>query len=98
MTIAFIPNLTYTERAKVGIDCNVISVTRNSSFAGKLGQRIEDVLMVRAGDRTIRLTIGQMHTACTHRIPNYHEGCKLRLKTDSDRKDLFLLPDQVELR
>ena len=75
----------------------VVSVVRSATFAGKLGSRMEDKLVLRHGERVMEVSVGPMHTLCTRPLPTYKAGDRVHLKRMRESGFQRVSPDQVHL-
>ena len=56
-------------------DYKIVEIRRESAFAGKLGQRVtEDLVVERAGSRILVHIAGSYHTMCVRPGQRLHEG------------------------
>lgn len=78
-------------------DYQVMEVRRNAAFAGKLGNRIDDVLIVSANNQQFRVRLGRAHTRFGE-VKAFQTGDILTLKGLRLGNEIFALRSNVSKR
>ena len=73
----------------------VVEARRSVSFAGKLGQRVEDHLTVSKDGSTYEVTIGRRHTQIHGHLATYRAGDELLIEGTHTGNKIFALPDGI---
>lgn len=61
-------------------DYHIVSIAQQSTFAGRLGQRVRETLTVEAGGKTYTIHLrGDYHTRMTRDSQRLHKGDEIRL-------------------
>jgi hypothetical protein len=74
----------------------VVEVHRDAIFAGRLGKRIEDRLIVTSDGERYEVLVGRRHTAI-HPVPELHVGDEIRIAARLGSRANRVLPEQVRL-
>lgn len=69
----FTTSLVAAPVSRTDVPMEVIQVDRREAFAGKLGKRISQRLLVKADGRTISIPVRMGHTICG-KVPVFHIG------------------------
>lgn len=57
----------------------IVSVERQESFAGRLGRRVQQTLIVEKDGKRYEIRFGRSHTAINRSIPSYSAGQTIEL-------------------
>ena len=75
----------------------VVEFYRHAAFAGKLGNRIDDVLIVTANGQQYKVRLGRAHTRFGE-VEAFHAGDTITLKGVRHGDEIFALRSDVSKR
>ena len=76
----------------------IVEVNQRSVFAGKLGRRVEEDLVVKGSEGTITVHVsGAYHTKCTHSHQRPQVGQQLSLVNAEGKSEVTISRDSLRL-